>query len=226
MTYPRIGDRRTYDGFLQELIHRWHDHLGRLENPMHHDTNLPDADAVISTLLTNHRRFLSFLEARVGSRHDAEEILQNAFVRSLQKASEIRDSENAVAWFYRLLRNAVVDHYRSNSASQRSLETFARQLSEPNEHSDPAVERVICECVGELVSVLKPEDADLITRVDLHGADVTSVADSLGITPGNARVRLHRARTALRHEVERTCRTCATHGCLDCTCGVQGSSCS
>jgi RNA polymerase sigma-70 factor (ECF subfamily) len=189
------------------------------------DTTTRDTDAVISTLLANHRRFLSFLEARVGSRHDAEEILQSAFVRSLQKANEIRDSENAVAWFYRLLRNAVVDYYRSNSANLRSLETFARHLSESDEYVDPAVERVICECVGELVAVLKPEDADLITRVDLQGADVTSVADSLGITPGNARVRLHRARAALRHEVERTCRTCATHGCLDCTCSTQGSSC-
>lgn len=192
---------------------------------MHNDIKTPDTDAVITKLLSNHRRFLSFLEARAGSRHDAEEILQNAFVRSLQKASEIRDSENAVAWFYRLLRNAIVDHYRSSSASQRSLDAFARQLSESNEHSDPAVERVICECVGELVSVLKPEDADLITRVDLQGANMTSVADLLGITPGNARVRLHRARTALRHEVERTCRTCATHGCLDCTCNTQGTSC-
>ena len=158
---------------------------------MHNEINTPDTDAVITTLLSNHRRFLNFLAARVGSRHDAEEILQNAFVRSLQKASEIRDSESAVAWFSRLLRNAVVDYYRSNSANRRSLETFARQLSESDEHADPAMERVICECVSELVSVLKPEDADLITQVDLQGADVTSVANLLGITPGNARVRFN-----------------------------------
>ena len=184
---------------------------------MHEDTR-SDTDDVISILLANHRRFLSFLEARVGSRHDAEEILQSAFARSLQKADEIRDSENAVAWFYRLLRNAVVDHYRRNAAGQRSLETFAQQLSDAHETADPALERVICECVKELLPTLKPEYADLITRIDLQGTDVNSVSDSLGITPGNARVRLHRARTALRHEVERTCRTCAEHGCLDCTC--------
>lgn len=185
---------------------------------MRQDENRPDPDAVNAILLANHRRFLSFLEARVGNRHDAEEILQGAFVRSLQNADAIRDAENVIAWFYRLLRNAVVDHYRRNSAGQRSLATFAQQLTDSDESADPAMERVICECVKELVSALKPEYEDLITRVDLLGADVTSVADSLGITPGNARVRLHRARTSLRLEVERTCRTCATHGCLDCTC--------
>ncbi len=175
-------------------------------------------DAINSALLANHRRFLGFLEARVGNRHDAEEILQNAFVRSLQKGDEIRDSENVVAWFYRLLRNAVVDHYRHSTASHRLLENFAEQLLGTDERADAALDNVICECVKELVPVLKAEYADLITQVDLRGTDVTSVAESLHITPGNARVRLHRARTALRQEVERTCRTCATHGCLDCTC--------
>lgn len=186
--------------------------------------DVTEANRIPSILLANHRRFLSFLEARVGSREEAEEILQNAFVRSLQKSDAIRDTESAVAWFYRLLRNAVVDHYRRNAASQRTLEAFAQQLSEPEGTADAATERVICECIRDLIPLLKSEYGDLIARVDLAGADVKSAANALGITPGNARVRLHRARSALREEVERTCRTCATHGCLDCTCSPKGEA--
>lgn len=193
---------------------------------MLHDPHKSKSKMVMSILLANHRRFLSFLEARVGSRDDAEEILQDAFVRSVQKGDEIRDSENAVAWFYRMLRNAVVDHYRRRSVGHRFLETFARQLSDPGERADSTTERVVCECVQELVAVLKPEHTDLITQVDLQGADVGTVAESMGITPGNVRVRLHRARAALRQEVERTCRTCATHGCMDCTCGKPERACN
>lgn len=180
-----------------------------------------DRDPVISVLLANHRRFLKFLESRVGNREEAEEILQNAFVRSLEKSDQIRDTESAIAWFYRLLRNAVVDHYRQQGTSRLFLETLARQGSDSEEIPDAAMERVICECVTNLVSVLKPEYADLITRVDLERGDVAVIANSLGITSGNARVRLHRARQALRQEVERTCRTCATHGCIDCTCNTK-----
>jgi len=171
-----------------------------------------------SILLANHRRFLRFLEQRVGSREDAEEILQSAFVRSLHKGDEIRESESSVAWFYRLLRNAVIDHYRRNAANQRKIEGFAQQLSDSVQAVDSATENVICECIHELIPVLKPEYAELISRVDLEGSDVSSAAIALGITAGNARVRLHRARAALRLEVERLCRTCATHGCIDCTC--------
>lgn len=182
------------------------------------DRSDPATDTVVGTLLANHRRFLDFLTARVGSREDAEEILQEAFVRGLQKAGDIRDDENAVAWFYRLLRNAVIDHYRRIATSRKSLEAYAREAPETDTGLDADLERAVCACVNDLIPVLKLEYADLIRRVDLGGADVTSAADALGITPGNARVRLHRARAALRDELQRSCRTCATHGCLDCTC--------
>jgi DNA-directed RNA polymerase specialized sigma24 family protein len=39
-----------------------------------------------------------------------------------------------------------------------------------------------------------------------------------GITANNLTVRLHRARQRLRIELERTCRICSRHGCLDCSC--------
>jgi RNA polymerase sigma factor (sigma-70 family) len=182
------------------------------------DRSEPATDTVVGTLLANHRRFLDFLAPRVGSREDAEEILQDAFVRGLQKAGEVRDDESAVAWFYRLLRNAVTDHHRRKAAGRRAVESYAREAPEADPGHDADLERAICACINDLVPLIKPEYADLIRRVDLGGADVTSAADALGITPGNARVRLHRARTALRGELERSCRNCATHGCFDCTC--------
>jgi RNA polymerase sigma-70 factor (ECF subfamily) len=173
---------------------------------------------VVARLQANHRQFINFLSARVGSREDAEEILQDAFVRSLQKGGDVRDDENAVAWFYRLLRNAVTDHYRRKDAGRRALESYAREARDVDGGVDADLERAVCACVNDLIPNLKPEYAELIRRVDLGGAEVAGVASGLGITPANARVRLHRARTALRRELERSCRTCATHGCLDCTC--------
>lgn len=172
----------------------------------------------MSRLLANHRQFLSFLTSKVGSREDAEEILQDAFVRGVQKAGDIRDDESSIAWFYRLLRNAVTDYYRRKDAGKRAMESVAQEAPTADPGFDTELERTVCACVNDLIPNLKPEYADLIRRVDLGGAEVASAADELGIAPGNARVRLHRARVALRHELEQTCRTCATHGCLDCTC--------
>lgn len=80
----------------------------------------------------------------------------------------------------------------------RSVAGFAQHLSVSEAVGDSGTERVICECIRELIPVLKPEYAELISRVDLQEDDVSSAADAMGITPGNARVRLHRARSSLR----------------------------
>ena len=76
-------------------------------DPAERDPSAPD---VLRVLVDNHATFLAFLERRVESRDVAEDILQEAFVRSLDRVESIRNTDSALAWFYRVLRNAVVDH--------------------------------------------------------------------------------------------------------------------
>lgn len=103
----------------------------------------PIPATVVETLVDHHRRFLDFLQRRVGSREAAEEVLQAAFVKGLERGGELREME---------------------------------------------------------------------------GASVAEAAARLGITPGNAAVRVHRARQALKQRLEAACGTCTEHGCLDCSC--------
>jgi RNA polymerase sigma-70 factor (ECF subfamily) len=168
----------------------------------------------------NHARFLGFLERRVGSREDAEDILQSAFVRGLERGAALRDEESATAWFYRLLRNALVDHYRRRAAEKRAL----ARLPPAPETTDEELMEVVCGCVADLARTLKPEYAAALQRVEVQGASLRAFAEEQGITPGNAAVRLHRARLALRKQVAKSCGTCATHGCLDCSCSG-GTAC-
>ncbi len=60
--------------------------------------------------------------------------------------------------------------------------------------------------------------ASLLREVDLGETSLTAYAHSQNITPAMLLSRAHRARTALRKQLIRCCGTCATHGCLDCTC--------
>jgi len=173
---------------------------------------------ILRTLVDNHARFLAFLSRRTGRRDVAEEILQEAFVRSIARGSTLRDGESATAWFYRLLRNALIDHYRRRDAEQRAIEVVAGEPELVAAAPDEELMGLVCQCVGSLVGALKPEYAEALRRVEIDGVSVQAYAGSAGITPNNAGVRLHRAREALRRQLVRSCGTCATHGCLDCTC--------
>jgi RNA polymerase sigma factor (sigma-70 family) len=178
----------------------------------------PLTNDVVATLVENHREFLRFLEKRVGSRAVAEDLLQDAFVRGMAKVDTLRDGESAVAWFYRALRNAVVDHYRRQGTSERALAQLATELEEA-EAPSVEVQDAVCKCVGRVATTLKPEYAQALQRVEVEGLSVQAFAAEAGITPNNAAVRLHRARGALKKQVQASCGTCAEHGCVDCTCG-------
>ena len=81
----------------------------------------------IAQLVKGHKQFLAFLERRVESRAVAEDILQAAFTRGLERGAGV-DDEKVVAWFYRVLRNAVIDHYRQRSTAERVTEAWAREF--------------------------------------------------------------------------------------------------
>lgn len=184
---------------------------------------LPVSAEVVKRLVDNHREFLRFLARRVGDEATAEDILQEAFARGLDKLGALRDDESAVAWFYRSLRNAVVDHHRRKGASARALTAFADELgeaAEPGEETRGAV----CQCVARLAETLKPEYADALQRIEVQGASVKDFAAERGISSNNAAVRIFRAREALRKQVAASCGTCAEHGCLDCSCGASEAS--
>ena len=177
--------------------------------------------SVADVLVANHRELLRYVERRIGDRALAEEILQDAFVRATDHASEITDS--ALGWLYRVLRNAVVDHQRRQAVINRRLEAFAAELQVSADQPQEELQRLACQCVTELARTLKPEYAEALQRVDVEGTAVKDFATQTGISASNAGVRLFRARDALRKQLARACGTCSVHGCFDCTCNKTDS---
>lgn len=186
-----------------------------MDNREQEAQNLPQG--ALQTLIANKQRLLAFLQRRVGSAELAAELLQDALVKGVEKGHTLREDESALAWGYRMLRNAVIDRHRRMSTERVALARLAHEL-ETLPDADRDLEREVCACMSELIVTLKPEYADILRRVDLGESRIDRVAEELGITTNNATVRLHRARQALRQRLEQMCGACAQHGCLNCTC--------
>lgn len=173
--------------------------------------------ATLALLVAHHREFLRYVERRVGDAALAEEILQEVFVRSVARLDAIRDT--AIGWFYRALRNAIIDHRRRRSVAERGLERYASEVQGGQACARGAGARSPCGCVTELAGELEPTYAEALRTVVLGGVAVKDYAERAGISPNNASVRVFRARQALRARVLRSCGACARNGCADCTCG-------
>ncbi|HET9088325.1 MAG TPA: sigma-70 family RNA polymerase sigma factor, partial [Acidobacteriaceae bacterium] len=182
----------------------------------------PVSSKVLAVLLERREGFLRFLERRVGSREIAEDILQSGLVRALQQERSLRNEDSAVAWFYRILRNAVIDHYRQQAGSERILEQWARE-QEPTVPPDLEMREAICGCIDEFLQDLKPEYREALQQIDLEEKSLKQFAAQVGISASNAGVRVHRARQALKNQLVNACGACAEHGCLRCDCPLTGS---
>jgi RNA polymerase sigma-70 factor (ECF subfamily) len=184
------------------------------------ETSTSTTKNIDEQLLTSREKFLRFVQARVSDPDLAEDILQDSLLKALQGAPDLQDQDRLVPWFYRILRNAIIDAYRHQGVERKYTTEIAVDET-------PAVEMeemtALCACFSALLPTLKPEYRELI-QSELNEETQEAVLSRLGIRPNTLKVRRHRARQALRRSLEETCRMCATHGCLDCACQMQQAS--
>src|SRR5665213_1640919 len=170
---------------------------------------------LLNELLDHRAKFLAFLVARVSDPATAEDILQAASTRTLEKGGQIQKTESVVAWFYRILRNALTDHYRRNAARGRAHEGL---LAETPGSYEMELQSNLCTCIEAVVQTLKPEYRLALEQIDLSGQSIADFAKAEHTTPNNVSVRLHRARRAAAKRLIQVCGSCADHKCLDCSC--------
>jgi len=176
-------------------------------------------DAVHAVMVEIHQDFLRFLTRRLGNEDEAADVLHDFFVKVLTRIGDVRETEKLRAWMRRVLQTSLVDYYRTQG-KKRQTETEHHYLESVRltGGGKDDLDLVICMCLYKLLPTLKSEYADILWRVDLIGESRESIVNALGISESNFRVRLHRARQALRQRLEETCRTCPIHGYLDCDC--------
>ena len=177
-------------------------------------------DALATTLLANLGAFQGFARRRLGDDQLAADAVQESLLRALKSQQGLSHDENLLAWFYRILRNVLTDLHRRRAAQSQALERFAEEVA-INKEDEADVEQTACACFRGLLPTLRPEYAQVLQLADLDGEPAEAVAERVGISRNNLKVRLHRARRQLRQRLEQTCQLCAKHGCLDCHCNPQ-----
>ena len=168
---------------------------------------------LIHELMANRSEYLAFVRGRVRSGADAEDILQQAFVKATAHAGDVRDPAKLRAWFYQVLRRTLADHHAAWAVREAKLELLAADLEEATPE-----EIATCACSLGQLEQMRAEYADLLRRVDIDEEPIQEVAESLGITANNATVRLHRARKALRERILELCGANAAVACRSCNC--------
>lgn len=172
-----------------------------------------DRESVQALWEESSRRLHAWFERRTGSPHDADDLVQETFLRVQSRLASLRDGERFGAWVGVVARNVLADHGRARGRPDASARE-AGHGDVPREHAVPGGEdggstgltAAVAGWIEAFLERLEPDDADLLRAVELEGRAQADVARELGLSPSGARSRVQRARARLRRELEACCR--------------------
>ena len=156
----------------------------------------------------------SFSMKLCGHHQDAEDTAQEVFVRSLPHLSKLHDPKAMSVWLYTVAKNRCWRMRRktSNAPSRNlSLEELmpdSAELQRLLADTHPTPEASVAQAqeserLHAAILTLPPQYRLVLVLHDMEELDTEVVAKILGVKPGTVRVRLHRARLALRRELAR-----------------------
>lgn len=141
------------------------------------------------------RQALRFLP----SKEDAEDVLQDAFIRLWAKAEQIETEKDAASLATVVIRNMAVDHYRQQKRKPQTTDVEMLDLQE--ETADMEERRQL---VDEIMQrVLTPLQLRIVELREYEGLGYDEVASILGMQQPAVRMQLSRARRAIREEYVR-----------------------
>lgn len=152
-------------------------------------------------------RVYSLLFRMLASREDAEDLVQEAYLRGFRSWARFRGEADPATWIYRIALNLGRDEIGKR---QRSRLRLVGAEVDPEAHAaggpDPACAAVAAgerRVLEEALAALSEEKREVVLLCEVEGFSMEEAARTLEVPVGTVKTRLHRAREALRAEVRR-----------------------
>ena len=183
------SEQRAGNGHIRDLVDR---------------AQRGDRAALEDLYLIHFDRIYSYLHLSVGSRHDAEDLTTQTFVKMLESIGRFRwKSVPFSAWLFRIAHNLAMDHFRSRRRWQPEEEVPEPLGSEEISAEEQALASIGNASLMELIARLSPEQRQVLTLKFVFRFSNGEAAAILGKTEGAVKSLQHRALASLQKHVTR-----------------------
>lgn len=159
--------------------------------------------------LDGHRRAVrDFTRRLVGNDAQAEDLTQETFLRVERSESAFRGQAKERSWLIAIALNLVRDHFRATKRlpdTTTDTEVVEGIAGEGADAETEVLEKEMSSCIGEYLLRLPRPQCQAVALHDLAELTHREIAAQLDISEANARVLLHRGRTAFRKILEDNC---------------------
>jgi RNA polymerase sigma-70 factor, ECF subfamily len=156
-----------------------------------------DMEAYGELVRRHSRRAYSIAYGVLYHRQDAEDVVQDAFTRALQRIDDVDASRPFHPWLYRIVLNLALSFRRSRHVRRTSA--LPAQMRSADEGPDVLAERAGLRArLRNALNGLPEQQRHVVLLADVEGLSSSEIGEILQMPPGTVRYQLHRARRALR----------------------------
>jgi RNA polymerase sigma factor (sigma-70 family) len=180
-------------------------------------TGLNDSEIISKVLSGDHQAYAGLVNRyqnyvftltlrMIKTREDAEEVAQDIFIKAYRSLADFRGASKFSTWLYTIVNTTCITFLRKKKLEIHSLHN--EQVFEVADSQDSGLRANLVEqkskiaMVNNAISLLGPDDAQIITLFYKGEQTLEEIAQVLGLETNTAKVRLHRARARLKEKME------------------------
>lgn len=159
-------------------------------------------------------RLRGFIVRRVRSEADAEDILQEVFLRIHRHAGSVNHDDRLASWLFQVTRNAIADYHRAPMRREQPEAIVGESAFDIADHASPEPSRdfesdlarqELSSCLRPMIERLPSPYREAVAMVDLGGEPQTEAAARLGLSVSGMKSRVQRGRRALKEILVECC---------------------
>ncbi|MCC6178968.1 MAG: RNA polymerase sigma factor SigZ [Chloroflexi bacterium] len=159
-----------------------------------------------------HDRLRAFIVTRVANQADADDILQEVFLRIHRHLNSLERADHLHAWVYQITRNAIIDHYRAPSVRREvpvggpaDFDAIEKSTATLSTEADSPELRELSVCLRPMIERLPSIYRQAIQLTEIEGVRQNVAAAQLSVSVSGMKSRVQRARRQLKEMMLRCC---------------------
>jgi RNA polymerase sigma-70 factor, ECF subfamily len=144
-----------------------------------------------------HSDLLRYVRSKVRLKEDAEDILQNVFVKISSGVNKLTEDVRIKNWLFTITRNTIIDYYRAN-ANKKKVPIEDEVEQQLLDADDPDPTKGLDQCMNSMIGLLPEEYRSIIIDSEIKGIKQKDLAEKYGIAYPSMRSRIQRGRERLK----------------------------
>jgi RNA polymerase sigma-70 factor (ECF subfamily) len=161
--------------------------------------------SAFSAIVSNYQKMVFTIVLKiVENKEDAEDIMQEIFVKVFKSLDKFKEESEFSTWLYRIAYNTTISELRKRRVSYTSINDNLSAVNEVITDEDEFdLDEIKLQYLDEVLKKLRPDEIFLVTLYYFREQSIDAISKISNLSVANVKVKLHRIRKKIALELNR-----------------------